>query len=70
MARDIFVCRHCGGRLSFQSAEYRDGRAIYTCDRCNIKYEIERTRESRIRGDKWEVVAARKLHDEKKVESK
>jgi hypothetical protein len=54
-------CEKCGYSLNFVSKEYREGKATYECDRCGIRYEFERVRDSRILGEKWEAVSAKRI---------
>jgi len=66
MPRAILRCEKCNSPLSFQTKDYRAGTATYDCEKCGIRYEFERTRDSRILGEKWEPTTAKKIHEEKK----
>ena len=42
MGSNQWRCKHCEGKLVFDSADYREDKAVYDCFRCKIRYEFER----------------------------
>ena len=62
LGKDLLYCEHCGGDLTFVEKTYRGiGKATYDCESCGIRFEFERTRDSRILGEKWEKIRAKRI---------